>query len=423
MKRSAMPRLLSACLIACFAMLSAPTPASIHGSASTPITSVTYGPVSKYNAGFPTKFIGADTFSTTTGSDGNIYTLFNDSITGNWQAVAPSSNTGISMLSGFTTSLTGTLVNSNAEFGTHGQTGSDGNSYKAGGLISVNGVQYEIVARQSVIADASGRYINSNAQIVSSSDFWATKSPLPPSTAQPYTSPEFTGATMATGVFVQYEGADYQGNTHDNSNLYVYAIYNNGFWNNGDALFLARCLVSAMPNKSASDWSFYIGNSTGDITSNANWSGTASAAVPILSATKQLGITGAQYLPKYNRYLAFGWYYPSVAAGQTLDTSNSIWTAYEAPSPRGPWTAISSKQWNIVGAGSGLYNPDVVPKSLTTDGGHTIMTLSSGDFFSVNAQTGEYTMTLVPVTVNFLLKRDLDPASNDNDPMWLERAA
>ena len=24
---------------------------------------------------------------------------------------------------------------------------------------------------------------------------------------------------------------------------------------------------------------------------------------------------------------------------------------------------------------------------------------------------------------NFLLKRDLDPASNDNDPMWLEKAA
>jgi hypothetical protein len=25
--------------------------------------------------------------------------------------------------------------------------------------------------------------------------------------------------------------------------------------------------------------------------------------------------------------------------------------------------------------------------------------------------------------LNWLLKRDLDPASNDNDPMWLERAA
>jgi len=24
---------------------------------------------------------------------------------------------------------------------------------------------------------------------------------------------------------------------------------------------------------------------------------------------------------------------------------------------------------------------------------------------------------------NFLLKRDMDPASNDNDPMWLEKAA
>jgi hypothetical protein len=24
---------------------------------------------------------------------------------------------------------------------------------------------------------------------------------------------------------------------------------------------------------------------------------------------------------------------------------------------------------------------------------------------------------------NYLLKRDLDPASNDNDPVWLEKAA
>jgi hypothetical protein len=24
---------------------------------------------------------------------------------------------------------------------------------------------------------------------------------------------------------------------------------------------------------------------------------------------------------------------------------------------------------------------------------------------------------------NFLLKRDIDPASNDNNPMWLEKAA
>jgi hypothetical protein len=41
-----------------------------------------------------------------------------------------------------------------------------------------------------------------------------------------------------------------------------------------------------------------------------------------------------------------------------------------------------------------------------------------------NVQTGDYTPHLIPLQVNnWLLKRDLDPGSNDNDPMWLEKAA
>lgn len=31
--------------------------------------------------------------------------------------------------------------------------------------------------------------------------------------------------------------------------------------------------------------------------------------------------------------------------------------------------------------------------------------------------------SLVALGQPFLLKRDIDPASNDNDPMWLEKAA
>jgi hypothetical protein len=53
----------------------------------------------------------------------------------------------------------------------------------------------------------------------------------------------------------------------------------------------------------------------------------------------------------------------------------------------------------VEGAGLGLYNPNIITKSLT-DNGHTIMSITAGDFNNQNNQTGDYALTLVPLLVN-----------------------
>lgn len=365
---------------------------------ATPIRSLAFGSVFKYNSQFPTKYIASDTFSSTWADDGNIYTINDDSISGNWQATPPSSNMAISQLSGFTTALTGSIVNVMAGFGTHQQNGSDSKTFKAEGLISVSGVLYAFVCRQATTAP-SGRYTNANAQLIKSTDHGATWTPQPPSTANPYVSPMFTHPNFSGPVFIQY-GQDYQGNTLHNSNLYVYATSTNGFWNNGDAVYLGRCLISAIGNMSASDWSFYTG---GDGMVSGNWSSSPAAAVPIISSPLKLGIAGGQLLPAFGRYMMLQWSYPSVTAGLALDTTSSIWDVYEAPTPWGDpangdkWNLIQTTPWN---APKGLYNGNVIPKSLVTDGGRTLMIAAAGDFFSANAQTGEYTLQLVSAAVS-----------------------
>jgi hypothetical protein len=48
----------------------------------------------------------------------------------------------------------------------------------------------------------------------------------------------------------------------------------------------------------------------------------------------------------------------------------------------------------------GLYNPNVMPKSVSTDNGHTLMALTAGDYNNQNNLTGDYTLRFVPLVVN-----------------------
>lgn len=340
-----------------------------------------------YNSGYPTKYIGSDTWASTWADDGNIYTSNDDTITGSWQAVPPSSNMMISLLSGFTTSLTGSTVNSMTAFGAENTTGSDGRTYKIYGLISVNGVLYASTSRQAATANGAGQYTSINGQIIKSSDHGATWTPLPPSTANPYASPMFSSAGP---VWVQY-GQDYQGNTIDNSNLYVYSTITDVGWNNNNSIYLARVLISAIGNLSASDWSYYKGNSSGDITNSANWDSSFSNAVAILTSTKKLGVTGVQYAN--GKYIMMQWYYPSIANGNAIDETSTVWTLYESASLRGPWIAKQTIFWPL----TGLYDARVIPKSVS---GSTLTFATTGNFGDQNAQTGQYTLQLVPATVS-----------------------
>jgi hypothetical protein len=110
--------------------------------------------------------------------------------------------------------------------------------------------------------------------------------------------------------------------------------------------------------------------------------------------------------------------------------------------PQGNWFAMeidlgAKLVWfkNITIGGFWNNNPSANPA--TGIGGASFSALTTGPWFlatqisqyqdGIVLNVGEFPYLLTPSsgfgTWNFLLKRDLDPASNDNDPMWLEKAA
>ena len=357
----------------------------LSSKATGQLSLLTFGSVFKYNSNYPSKYINGDSYISTWADDGNIYTTMDD--TTGWQA-ATNSNMAISQLSNITTSMTGTLVNAMSGFGAAQATGSDGATYKSGGLISVNGTLYCFATRQIYGNSGNGNLQTAlSSQLLLSANHGSTWTPQPPSTAQPYASPMFASANFAVPSFIQY-GQDYKNNFADNSATYVYALSTDGAWNNGNHLYLGRVKISLIGNLSASDWSFWTG---GDGMSDANWSSTLGSAIAVLTNTGKIGTATIQYLPVFGRYLLLTWYYPAPGTH-----SNSFWLCYEAPHPWGPWTLFQSTQWTP----KGFYNPCIMPKSVATDGGITCMITTAGDFDNTDPQTGDYTLTLVPVTIS-----------------------
>jgi len=350
------------------------------------ITTISYGPSFKYNNGFPTKYIASDTWSSTWAVDGNIYVGSNDTL-GGWQgATSGGRNTLISKLDGYTTAMTGTLINSMDAWGTFTQTGSDGRTYKIMSLISVHGTLIAVMSRQLFNFDTSPQLLEYDTQLIRSADFGASWTPMPPSMANPYTSPTFPGP-FGPLVFVQY-GKDYVGQTVDGSDNYVYAVHFPFAWNNNDDMYLGRVPIAIIRNMSltpsTSDWQWY---QSGGI--NGTW-GNYSSKVSVLHLPQQLCLSTAQWMPAFNCYLMVQWQYP--IWNPVLDTTITYWDAYWAVSLVGPWHLIPGrKTWNP----NGLYMPAVIPTSIVSDGGKTGMIITAGNFIDTGP-TGDYTLTLVP---------------------------
>lgn len=362
---------------------------SLLNTVSKTITGISLGTPFQYNVNYPSQYTNGDTWYSTWADNDVTYISGNDFY--NWNGASPTSNMAISSITTFDSSTVGTLVNSMSIFGTQFTTGgSDGATWKTIGLISVNGVLYWFASREVYGSSGTG-FIQTalSSQLIKSSDHGVTWTPLPPAGVQPYASPMFTTTKFSTPGFIQY-GKDYQGNTAHNSNNYVYAISNDGSWNNGSKFYLGRVLVSNIGNLSAADWSFYIG---GDGMSDASWNSSPSSAVSILSSPQALGQTSAQYIPAFDCYVMFGWYYPSLknTGGVTDTISDTIWTYYVSKTPWGPWEVIGSKEW----APQGYYDPVIIPKSLS---GNTAVIACAGDYSSVVNPSSHYTLTLIPIT-------------------------
>lgn len=276
-------------------------------------------------------------------------------------------------------------INTMSDYRRVGEGGPDGRSWKSSGCIAVDGQLYLTVARHKYGApdvDPLCRQPANNASIIRSPSTGFT---WVRSAQENYDHPMFPGSRFATPYFFNY-GKDGQMAVADGSDKYVYAISNNGFWDNGDDMILGRVLRSKLPDLNAADWQFF---KQGDGANDASWSSQMSDAQPVVTNKDHLGMTGATYLPVQKCYLMIGWYYPK-GGGKLPDAhSETVWDFYTSPHPWGPWKIIGSHNTKP----DGFYTPEIAPKFSSADGSK-LWVFASGDF------AGAYHLFVVPLTLH-----------------------
>jgi hypothetical protein len=257
----------------------------------------------------------------------------------------------------------------------------DGRSWKSSGCAFIDGALYWVVARHKYPEsnDVLGlRQQAANASIIRSTDHGRT---WIRSARENLDSPMFPGSHFATPYFVDY------GRAHtavDAADRYVYAISNNGFWDNGDTLILGRVQRERIGLLKGSDWQYFAG---GDGLDDSSWTSNMTSAKPLLEKPGKLGMTGAAYLPERQRYMMVGWYYPGGSGYFKGSSPTTIWDFYEAPKPWGPWKLVGSHTWSP----QGYYCPGVCPKFQTAD---RVYVTTAGDF---NNWYDHYHLTFVPI--------------------------
>jgi hypothetical protein len=259
-------------------------------------------------------------------------------------------------------------------------------TWKSSGCTVVDDVIYWVLTRNGygeMAGDPRFRETQRNATIVRSSDRGRTWSPSP---AEALGRPTFPGPTFAAPYFIDYGESTHRPHGADR---YVYAVSNNGFWDNGDTLVLGRVARDRLDRLDGADWQFLAAP---DGTNNAAWSAKAEDAHPILRRPGRLGRAGVSYLPHRGRYLTIPWHYPAGSGKadwpeSTGVTDETVWAFYESPTPWGPWTQIGAHAFFP----HGLYVPNVLPSFQSRDKIHV---LTGGDF---RKPAEFYKMTVVPV--------------------------
>jgi hypothetical protein len=280
--------------------------------------------------------------------------------------------------------LTGKTLTLLPEHGRENAEGPDGRSWKSTGCASIDGVLYLFVSRHAYgekSGDPHRRQTVVDASLLKSTDGGTTWSP---SARESYERPMFRGATFPTPYFVDY-GRDFQA-TADGGDRYVYAISNDGFWDNGDRQILGRVPRAKIARLDARDWQFYRG---GDGGTDASWGADPAAAKPLVESPGRLGSTGAAYVPAKRRYAMVAWHYPAGGGKMPGASRRTVWDFYSAPKPWGPWVKVGSRTWEP----QGYYTPQIAPKFTSADG-ESLWIFTAGDW----NQPSVYRLTAVPVS-------------------------
>jgi hypothetical protein len=298
-----------------------------------------------------------DTWAPVWTSDGDLYSPSDDTF--GFRHVTDS-NLAFNQLTGADPmKLEGTTINPMADYGRSSLEGADGCTWKSSGCAFIDRSLYWVVARHKYGQTSGDRHLRqtaANASIIRSSDLGRTWSR---SARENMDTPMFPGPRFATPYFIQYGlGAT----DADGADQYVYAISNNGFWDNGDSMILGRVPRSKIAALRGEDWEYFT---RGDGLAARAWTRSMDAAEPVLDKPGRLGMTSAVCLAGRRRYLMIGWYFPA-GGGKIKDAcTETLWDFYESPKPWGPWTQVGSHRFSP----QGYYSPQVCPRFLSRDRG------------------------------------------------------
>lgn len=259
-------------------------------------------------------------------------------------------------------------------------------TWKSSGCSVIDGKIYWALTRNGygeMSGDPYFRETQQNATLIVSEDGGTTWSP---SAEEALAAPMFPDKTFASPYFIDYGESASRPHGADK---YVYAVSNDGFWDNGDLLVLGRVLREKLPNLDGGDWDYLIGEDGAD---DSAWSHDASQARALIHRPGRMGRSGVNYLADRDRYITIRWHYPAGSGKtdwpeSTGITDETVWEFFEAPTPWGPWTQFGAQAFFP----EGYYVPCVLPKWQSAD---RVYVLTAGDFRKPAAY---YKMTVVPI--------------------------
>jgi hypothetical protein len=331
-----------------------------------------------------------DVWTTTWADDDNLYSVTDDTTGFN---KACDSNLAVHRISGGPPpNVAGVTVNPMKEFGKAGELKEDGASWKASGLICVNGVLYLAVSRHrydgvgDMSADSEHHFWIQetwDASILKSFDHGTTWTPAPK-----LGHSMFPGRVFSNPFFVQYS-RDGHG-SKDGKGNFVYAVSNDGTWNNGNWMTMGRVSAGLIERLDPEDWEFVHGF---DDKRQPIWGPRHDNALYVFRSPGRASMTGIHYIAPLDLYIMPQWHYPRLDEPKRR-WKVTRWEFYSAPSPWGPWTLFHTQDFEP----QGFYNPSIPSKFISEDG-RKFWIFVAGDFTTNKEPNNFYGLNVLPVTL------------------------
>lgn len=332
-----------------------------------------------------------DTWSATWADDGKVYVTSDDTSGFN---KACNSNLALNRITGDgPPDLQGVTVNCMAQFGAGSQTlAEDGGMWKACGLTCVDGVLYMSVSRQLTCpTEPNGEWKGRSspfwiqetwdASIIKSNDHGKTWSETPQ-----LNHSMFPGRIFSNPFFVQH-GKNGEG-APDGKEEYVYAVSNDGSWNNGNWMILGRVRRDRIGRLDRGDWEFVHGY---EARRKPIWRSRYDNALYTFRAPGRASMTGVHYIKGFDLYMMPQWYYPYLLDPKTR-WKVTRWEFYQSREPWGPWKRFYTQEFEP----QSWYNP-CIPSKFISEDGRSFWIFTAGDFLG----NGEYYgLNMIPAGVD-----------------------